>query len=151
MAELKSEHQRKIAKKLDEVIGRPPADTKEKRLRAATTDILAGDKPTEVERLYALNNVEIQRFIKKTFPNDVDRYQFLEDCMLQNSMMAQARFAQVFGEMSAIDAARAATMFAGKAIEIRKARENGFKEAPLNVAVILSIEKTLQKLSINEK
>ncbi len=68
--------------------------------------------------------------------------------MVSNTILASSIFEQKHQELSAIDAARAATMFADKATNIRKARQADFKEPPLRVDVILSLEKTLKTIQI---
>ena len=140
--------QQKVAEALEETIGRPSESAKEARLRGATSAAISGAMSyKDAERMYAVSHKEIQRFISRVFPSDEDKYKFLEDSMIHNSMLASARFQQAFGEMTAIDAARASTIFAGKATDIRKAREAGFKEAPLNITTIIALEKTLSRLT----
>lgn len=136
-----------VHQKLEKAIGRPPLDAKEKRVKAAAADFLAGDKITEVEKRYAVQAQELSRYIKKAFPQDEDRFKFLEEMMITNATLAAGRFQDVFGEMNAEQAARAAGIFAGKALEIKKARESGFKEQPVQVGVILQLQETLSKLT----
>lgn len=137
----------KVHKKIEKAMGRPPINAKEKRVQAATADFLAGDKITEIEKRYAVQAQELSRYLKKAFPDDEDRFKFLEEMMITNATLAAGRFQDVFGEMNAEQAARAAGIFAGKAIEIKKARESGFKEQPVNVGVILQLQETLNRLS----
>lgn len=136
-----------VHKKIEKAMGRPALDAKEKRLKAATADFLAGDKITEVEKRYAVQAQELNKYIHKAFPQDEDRFKFLEDMMVTNATLAAGRFQDVFGEMNAEQAARAAGIFAGKALEIKKARENGFKEQPVQVGVILQLQETLDRLT----
>lgn len=148
MAILKADRQKEIANKLTEKIGRPAANGKEERLLAGTSAVLSGNATyADAQRMYAVSNAEIRRFIEQVFPTEEDKYTFLEECMVSNAMLASSRFQQSFSELTAIDAARAASIFAGKAIEIRKAKETGFKEPPLRVDVIVALEKTLRNLS----
>lgn len=148
MAILKQDAQNKVATALEKAIGRPAADAKENRLRAATSAVLSGAlTPSEAERTYAVAQTAINKFIERTFPTDEDKYLFLENCMISNAMLAASRFQQCFGELNAIDAARASAIFAGKATDIRKAREAGFKEAPINVTTIVALERTLRNLT----
>lgn len=142
------ERQMKVATKLEEVIGRPPEGAKETRLRAATAAAVSGTMTfKDAEKLFAVSHREIQNFIERVFPTEEDKYKFLEDSMIHSSMLATAQFQKTFGQLSAIDAARAATIFAAKATDIRKAREAGFKEAPINVTTIVALEKTLAQLT----
>lgn len=136
-----------VHQKLEKAIGRPPLDAKEKRVKAAAADFLVGDKITEVEKRYAVQAQELSRYIKKAFPQDEDRFKFLEEMMITNATLAAGRFQDVFGEMNAEQAARAAGIFAAKALEIKKARESGFKEQPVQVGVILQLQETLSKLT----
>lgn len=145
--ETKDEQKSRIAKKLAEKIGRPAANAKEKRLRAAAKDQLAGEGIAEIERMYAINQTELNRFFKRIFPTDTDRFQFLEECMVTNAAIAMQVFTEKHKEMTAIEAAKAATLFAEKAVVIKKAREAGFKEPPINVAAILRLEKTLNVIA----
>ncbi len=139
---------KKVATKLAEAIGRPPENATEERKRAATAAVMSGNSTfAEAERMYAISQEQIRRYINRTFPQDEDKYAFLESCMLANAMLAGSRFNQCFGELNAIDAARAMAIFSGKAIEIKKAREAGFKEAPINVTTIVALEKTLRNLT----
>lgn len=147
MSELKQEHKRKIVNQLEKEIGRPSTSMRETRLRAATAEVLSGTPMAEAQRMYAVQQGDLDRFIKQVFPTDTDRYEFLEQCMLTNSMLAMARFHEVYKEMDAIDAARAATLFAGKAVDIRKARTEGFREQPISIGAIITLEKTLKLLT----
>lgn len=143
----KEENQLRVAKALENAMGRPAANQKEARTRAATAAVMSGSTSyADAERLYGVAQMEIKAFVERTFPTDEDRFAFLENCMLTNAMLASSRFVQCYGELSAVDAARAASIFAGKAVEIRKARETGFKEAPVNVTTIVALEKTLKSL-----
>lgn len=144
----KEENVKAVAKQLEVAVGRPPEGAKENRTRAATAAVMAGAMTfADAERLYAVSQTEVRRFIERVFPTDDDKYAFLENCMISNAMLASSRFTQCFGELNAVDAARAAAIFAGKATDIRKAREAGFKEAPINVTTILALESTLRKLT----
>lgn len=148
MSNLKEEHRKKVSKKIDEAVGRPATTEKEERVRAATAAVLSGNSTfSEAQRLYAVKYNDIQKFLTATFQTEDDRYKFMEDCMLTNAMLATGVFQKKYGELSAIDAARAASIFADKAVTIKKAREAGFKEPPINIGVIVSLEKTLKALT----
>ena len=142
-----SDEQRKqqIAKELSKKVSRP-ITAKEKRVQSAAVAHLAGDKIADIEKVYAVNLAEINRLLKKAFSSDEDRFKFLEECMMSNSVLAMGQFHKKYGEMTAIEAAKASTMFAGRALDIKKAREAGFKEAPINVGVIVALQKTLDGL-----
>lgn len=144
-----NDRKKKIAKKIEEVAKRPPINAKEQRLRAAATATLAGDKNADVCRMFAVSQQEIVRYMRQLFPNEEDRFTFLEEVAITNASLAAKRFQDVFGELSAIDAARAFAAFSGKALEIRKAKESGFKEPEINVQTIVALQQTLSKL--NEK
>lgn len=148
MAELREQFRRKIVEKLEEKVGRPATSVKETRVRAAASEVLSGKATmAQAGRAYAVTYHDIQHFLEKTFPNEEDRYKFLEEAMIGNSVLSMKRFAESYETMDAIDAARAATMFAGKAAELRKARLDGFKEPPIGVNLIISLERNLQKLT----
>lgn len=132
-----------IAKKLQKKLGRPPTTEKEKRVRAAVVDNLAGDKKAQVMRRYGVAIEDLNRLMKQAFPLDADRFEFMEDCMLANSMLAMGVFQEKYTELGALDAAKAAVMFAGKGLEIKKAREAGYKEQPINVLTLIKLENTL--------
>lgn len=148
----KSEHKKRIAKKIEETAKRPPVTQKEQRLRAAATATLAGDKNADICRMFAVTQGEIARYMRQLFPAEEDRFQFLEEAAITNAALAGKRFQDCFGEMTPADAARAFAAFSGKALEIRKARESGFKEPEINVQTIIALEQTLKLLSVqNEK
>lgn len=148
MSELKEEHRRKIVEKLHEGMGRPATSPKETRVIAATAEILSGTATiSQAEKIYAVRYMEVKRFLEKTFSTEEDKYKFLEDCMITNAMLASNVFQEKYDQMSALDAARAASLFSDKAVTIRKSRESGFRETPINVGVILSLERTLNKLT----
>lgn len=140
------DRKKQIDDQLEKKIGRKPISQKEVRLRAATVDILTGDPTTEAMRRYALQQSEISQYLRKLFPTDEERFEFLESCMIANSMIAMQDFQKNHGDMEPADSAKAAAMFAGKALEIKKARENGFKEAPINIGILLSLERTLASI-----
>lgn len=142
----KQQHKDKIAKAIEIKMGRPPVNAQERRKRSAATDILAGDAISQVERRYAIAQTEINQYIEKVFPTDDDRFKFLEDCLLTNASLAGSKFVASYDSMNAEQAAGAMTKFANAAIAVKKARENGFKEAPINVGVILSLQETLKNL-----
>lgn len=146
--ELKAEHRRvKISKVLVENIGHQPSTGKEKRLHAAAIAISAGDKPTDVEKLFAVSQGDIQNYISRAFPDDQDRFKFLEECAISNAIIAQGHFAENYRSLTPEGSARAFGIFAEKALAIRKARESGFQEAPVNVAILLNLQQTLEKLT----
>jgi hypothetical protein len=147
LAQAKGEQKQKIAKAIELKIGRPPVNAVERRKRAAVTDMLSGELIADVERKYALAQHELTRFMKQTFPTDEDRFEFLENCLLTNATLAGAKFVATYNEMNAEQAARAMSLFTNSAIAVKKAREAGFKEQPLNVGVILSLQETLNRLT----
>lgn len=147
MANLKEQHRRKIYQGLEKELGRPVIAGRENRVVSASAEVLSGSPIKETERMYGLAYGEIQAFLKKTFATDEERYQFLEEAMIGNSALAMKRFGEVYGEMTAMDAARAATMFAGKAAELRKARLEGFREPAINIITLQRLEKNLKVIS----
>jgi hypothetical protein len=147
LAQAKGEQKQKIAKAIELKIGRPPVSAVESRKRAAITDMLAGEPIADVERKYALAQNEMMRFMKQTFPTDEDRFEFMENCLLTNATLAGAKFVATYNEMNAEQAARAMSLFTNTALAVKKARESGFKEAPISVGVILSLQETLAKLT----
>lgn len=145
--ELREEHRRqKIAKELQTAIGHAPIDMKEKRVHGAATAVLAGDAPSDACRMFAVHQQEIVNYMNRAFPDDTDRFKFLEECALSNAIIAQGHFMQTYKEMTPEGAARAFGIFADKAIALKKARESGFQEAPVNVAVLINLQETLAKI-----
>lgn len=144
----KEEHKKTVAKKIDDAVGRPPANAKEKRLRSAATGVLTGEKHADMERLYAVTQTELQRYMKQVFPTEEDRFEFLQECAITNATLAMGRFQQCFGELSAIDAARAFQIFTGQALAIKKARTTDFKDPGINVETIINLQNTLNKIAI---
>lgn len=139
---------RLVEEKLNEAIGRPPADEKEATLRQATVAVLSGEMtPKQAKTEYEVSQAQIQKFMQRTFATEEDRYEFVENCFLTNAVLSSAIFEKKHTELSAIDAARAASMFSKGATEIRKARQSDFKEPPLRVDVILSLEQSLKTLN----
>ncbi len=143
----KPDQKAQIAKAIELKMGRPAANATEGRKRAALTSLLAGDKPSDVERVFGVAQTELTQYFKTVFPTDDDRFKFLEDCLLTNATLASSQFVKKYGELDAEGAARAMGIFAGKALEVKKARQAGFQEAPINVGVILSLQKTLDNLA----
>lgn len=146
LAQAKGEQKQKIAKAIELKMGRPAVNAVEGRKRAALTDMLTGESIADVERKYALAQVHITRYMKQVFPTDEDRFEFIENCLLTNASLAGAKFVSTYNEMNAEQAARAMSMFTNSALAVKKARESGFKEPPINVGVILSLQETLARL-----
>lgn len=146
----KQDQKASIAKAIELKMGRPPANATERRKRAASTAILAGDKPADVERVFGVAQSEITQYIRTVFPTEEDRFKFLEDCLLTNASLASSVFVKKYSELDAEGAARAMGIFAGKALEVKKARQAGFQEAPINVGVILNLQKTLDNLAAKQ-
>lgn len=140
----------KLGKAIELKMGRKPANVAERRKRSAATDLIAGDSPADVERRYAIAQGEVENFIKKVFPSDEERFEFLENAMLANATLASAKFVKVYDTMTAVEAATSAVKFAGAAIAIKQAREKGFKETPINVGIILQLQETISKLNMKE-
>ena len=115
----------------------------EKRAEQALAEHVAGATKYSVEKKYDLAAGRIDRLIKQRFPNADDYYSFLEACMMQNAALAMDQFVQKVDELAPDKAASAASTFAKTAIEIRKARINGFKESSMPVAVLLRLEQAL--------
>jgi len=106
---------------------------------------LADDK-TLVE--YSTDKQKVEKVILSKFDDDDDsKFEFLEQRMASNSMRAMKIFEEKAEEMTASDAAKAAVLFAAKSLDIKKAREAGFREAPINVGIIMKLEATLAKLA----
>lgn len=148
-AKLSKKFKPTIATKLQEVVG-VASTGEEKVLQLAATEILSGIKTEDVAIKYALDTEEINGYLRRIFPTDDAKFTFLEDCMTANSMRAMAVFERNSHMMLPVEAAKAATMFAGKALEIKKARESGFKEAPTNPQTILNLEMVLNKLVLQQ-
>ena len=115
----------------------------ESRVEQALAEHIAGATKYSVEKKYDLASGKIDRFIKQRFPNPDDYYEFLESAMMQNAALAMDQFVQKVDELAPDKAASAASTFARTAIEIRKARTNGFKESTVPVAVLLRLEQAL--------
>jgi len=142
-------HQQRIrvAKAIEIRLGRPASDAKERNKRAALTAVSIGDAPADVTRAYGVTQAALARYMKQVFPTDEDRYEFLESCLLTNASLAGDKFVEKFGEMTAPEAAKAMSTFAMTAVHVKKAREAGFKDAPINVGIILRLQDTLTKLA----
>lgn len=147
----KDKQKTKIAKAIEIRLGRPPVNSEERKIRAGLTDVLVGEKPAEVVRKYAMPVVDLLRYMKQVFPTDEDRFEFLENCLLTNANLAGNKFVEKHGELTAAEAAKAMATFANSALSVKKAREAGFKEAPINVGIILQLQETLSKLAEPEK
>lgn len=136
-----------VAKALDDKIGRPTSDPFERSLKAAAANALSGEMSyTAIENLYQISQNEIQTFINKLFPDDNDKFLFLEQVAQQNATLAASVFTAKFTELTAIDAAKAFAIFSSKALDIRKAREMGFKEPPIPIQTLQDLQKTLARL-----
>lgn len=146
----KEEQKAKIAKELASKLGTPAVTQAEVQVRTATTNYLAGDKMSEIERTYGIKIEQITSLLRRTFPAEADRFEFMQNCMMANSVMAMAQFEKTHTEMDAIDSAKAATLFAGKALDFKKAREAGFKEQPVSVGIILQLQETLNAIQTKE-
>ena len=105
---------------------------------------LADDK-TLVD--YSTNKQAVEKVILEKFDGDDLKFEFLEQRMATNAMRAMQVFEAKAEEMTASDAAKAAVLFAAKSLDIKKAREAGFKEPPINVGIIMKLEKSLAKLA----
>jgi hypothetical protein len=137
----------KIAAELAKKLG-PGGTAREKRVQAAAKDYLAGDKMSEIEKMYAVNLQDITRVLKKAFTTDDERYEFMENCMVAGAVQALNQFDKKHSEMDAVGAAKAATMLMGRALDVKKAREAGFRETPINVGLIVSLQKTLNAIQV---
>lgn len=89
--------------------------------------------------------------LRKSHTTTKEQYQFLEGCMIENAIKASSIFHDKHEEMTPMEAAKAASLFADRAVSIRKAHEADFKEPPVNVGIILKLQTTLNALSIQEK
>ena len=143
----KDKQKTEIGRAIEIKMGRPPVNMKERRKRAALTDMLAGDKIADIERKYAVAHSELIRYMKTVFPTDEDRFEFLENCLLTNASLAGAKFVDKYGELTAVEAAKAMAVFSNSALAVKKARESGFKEAPINVGIMLQLQETLNRLT----
>lgn len=135
----------KIAETLQKKKGRPHVDQKEANLHEAASSHLAGDNSKQKQ--LQIKPHEIKAYLKQLFPDEHDRYTFLEEISLTNAALSAKRFQDCFSELTPGEAAKAYGVFAGKAIEIRKAREANFREAPISPQILISLEKTLQQVS----
>lgn len=143
MSTLKDEHRRKVASKLETA---PESPVKE-----AAVEVLSGSMSfQEAKKVFGTSQFEIQKLIKQSFATEEDSYKFMEECMVANAMLSSSIFQKKYEDLTAIEAAKATAIFMGKAVEVRKAREAGFKEPPISVNVIVALEQTLKKLT-NEK
>lgn len=103
--------------------------------------------PTKKEDKFTSASKEIEAFVTRTFPDETDRFKFLEQCAISNAIICQGHFQEMHANMTAEGAARAFGIFADKALQIRKARESGFQEAPVNVSILISLQETLARLT----
>lgn len=106
--------------------------------------------PVEVmppETRYTTASKQIEEYVTRTFPDETDRFKFLEQCAISNAILAQGQFQRQHENLTAEGAARAFGIFADKALQIRKARESGFQEAPINVSILISLQETLARLT----
>lgn len=135
----------KIAQALQKKKGRSSVDQQEANLHEATVSQLAGDK--SVAKALSINPHQIKAYLSQLFPDEQDRYTFLEECAITNAALSNARFKDSFSEMTPMEAAKAYGIFAGKAVEIRKAKEANFREAPISPQILIQLEKTLQMVA----
>lgn len=110
-------------------------------------EVLLGDKKWDALKLHLQKTKAVEDQMRRTFPTDDDQFEFLEKNMMVNAMRSMKRFEDTFDQMTPVEAAKAAGTFTGKALDIKKARETGFREPPINVSVILSLEQTLKQLT----
>lgn len=117
------------------------------QLKLAVSAVLEGRELSKVASEFDVTTHELSEYVQKLFPTDDDRYGFLEDSMVANAMLASKIFQEKYTELSALDAAKAAGMFAGKALEIKKGRNDGFKTPPIQVGILISLKETLKNLN----
>lgn len=71
----------------------------------------------------------------------------LEELFLQNAEAAAKAFSKNMHLLNAEQLAKCATMFAGKGLEIKMAREKGFKDTPIKTEVLIMLKETLDKVT----
>lgn len=71
----------------------------------------------------------------------------LEKLFLQNAEAAAIAFKASMHLLNAEQLAKCAVMFAGKGLEIRMAREKGFKDQPINTNILIQLSETLKKVT----
>lgn len=149
--DLKGDQKTKVARAIEIKMGRPPVNAKERKKRAGLSDVLVGEIPADVARKHGIAPQELVQYMRQVFPTDEDRFEFLENCLLTNANLAGTKFVEKFGELTAPEAAKAMSTFAMTALQVKKAREAGFKEAPINVGIILQLQNTLSRLADKPK
>lgn len=124
--------------------------TKEEKMQKAALAIASGESVEVVSKKYHLVSTELQEFLRKTFPTDDAKWEFLENAMLSNGALCMKKFQEEFQSMTASEAGKTGAILISKALDIRKSRETGFKEPGISVAVIQKLEKTLAKIAANK-
>lgn len=91
----------------------------------------------------------LQKKKEKQFvpPSDGNVFESLEKLFLTNANSAAIAFKASMHLLNAEQLAKCAAMFAGKGLEIRMAREKGFKDQPINTQILIQLSETLKKVS----
>ena len=139
-----AETQQRVLERLEADKPKGGRTTEEEAVKEqALAEHIAGASANSVEVKYRLAAGTIGRMIKQRFETVEEYYEFLEGCMLQNATLASAIFAEKASELQPSQAAAAAASFTKTAVELRKARVNGFKEEPVPVNVLIKLQQAL--------
>lgn len=121
-----------------------PTTREERTQLLALAEHMAGESAVHVEKKYVLASNAIQRIIRKVFPSQESLLEFVEDTMLSNCLLAQQIFTEKAHEMTAIQAAQAAGIFANRVVEIKKARATNYKPEIIPVGLLLQLGEALR-------
>lgn len=105
---------------------------------------LAGKSQREVETEMGLGNGYVNSALKRMFPDKAILEDLLEKLMLNNAVTAGQVFHEKAKDLTPKDAAIAGGIYTQRYIDLKKAKNSGFKETP-STSLILTLESTLAK------
>lgn len=115
---------------------------------AAVAEALSTSKANdaEIESKYRLARGMLSSIIESKFSSKDAMLEFIEQSLLNNALLANQQFVEQVSNLDAMDSARAASLFIGKFVELRKARENDFKGESVTLRLALEMQSTLSRI-----
>lgn len=86
-----------------------------------------------------------QQILVSNNPEEI--FKTLEDLFLDNAEAAAKAFKSNMHLLNAEQLAKCSAIFAGKGLEIKMAREKGFKDQPINANILIQLSETLKQVT----
>lgn len=116
------------------------------KVATALAEHLTGVTQRECEEKYKLSNGYLNLMLKKMFPNTEAMEKCLEEVLLSNAIICGAVLREKAPEMSGKDAAIATGIMSQRFLEVKKARQNNFREDTPSIAILLQLQSTMEKV-----